>query len=171
MTMYFDRHEDEIAPLTNPLDSVEDVLSANNWTFNRMNDDELMVQVIGKTGEYRLFFIWQENLHALQFCAQYDLSISPNNLAPASAALLAMNEHLWMGHFDLPKDTKIPTYRYTGLFRGLGRGAATEAIEDMVDISLAQCERYYPVFTFLSGAETIDDQHLSLALMETVGES
>ena len=158
--------EDDI----HPLDNVEDVLHANNWTFNRMNDDELMVEVTGKSGKYRLFFIWQEDMNALQFCAQLDVEIMDNNLDIARNALSDINEGLWMGHFDLPKDTSKPSYRYTFLFRGTGHGS-TEAIEDMVDISLAQCERHYPLFGLLGSANDINDQTLSLALMDAAGES
>lgn len=171
MTTHSDSLEDDITPFSHPLDSVEDVLNANNWTFNRMNDDELIVQVMGRTGEYRLFFIWQEHLQALQFCAQYGLHVTDTNMGPARRALSSINERLWMGHLDLPSDTGTPTYRYTALFRGVGRAGAMETIEDMVDISMSQCERYFPLFSLLAGQTAINDQHLALALMETAGES
>ena len=48
----------------NPLDSLEEILVANNWVFSRMNNDELVVQVNGKNCEYRLFFIWQNDMDA-----------------------------------------------------------------------------------------------------------
>jgi len=155
----------------NPLDSVEDVLSAHNWTFDRMTDDELMVEITGKSGKYRLFFIWQEDMSALQFCAQLDLQIMENNLPSAQESLLSINESMWMGHFDLPKETGKPSYRYTSLFRGPARNNISETIEDIVDISLAQCERHYPLFTLLASANDINDQALSLAMMDTAGES
>ncbi|MEM7651395.1 MAG: YbjN domain-containing protein [Pseudomonadota bacterium] len=154
-----------------PLDNVEDVLASHNWTFNRMNDDEIIVEVTGKSGKYNLFFVWQEDMNALQFCAQLDLKIMDNNHTAAREALLSMNESLWMGHFDLPKETGKPSYRYTQLFRGGSRIAATETIEDMVDISMAQCERHFPLFTLLASANDLNDQTLSLALMDTAGES
>ena len=160
-------HEDDI----HPLDNVEDVLMAHNWNFDRMAEDELMVEVIGKSGKYRLFFIWQEDMNALQFCAQVDLDIMPNNRQAALEAIVDINENLWMGHFDLPKATKKPSYRYTCLLRGASRHNATETIEDMVDISLAQCERHYSLFTLLASANDVNDQTLSLALMDTAGES
>lgn len=154
-----------------PLDNVEDVLVSNNWDFERMADDELMVEVMGRSGKYRLFFIWQEDMNALQFCAQVDLEIMTNNRAAAIDAITDINENLWMGHFDLPQSTKKPSYRYTCLLRGNTRHNATEMIEDMVDISLAQCERHYSLFTLLASANDINDQTLSLALMDTAGES
>jgi hypothetical protein len=136
-----------------------------------MNPDELMVQVTGKTGTYRLFFLWQEDMSALQFCCQYDMIVPAANRDAATRALTDLNEGLWMGHFDIPRQTNIPSFRQTCLFRGASRGEASDHIEDLVDISLAQCERYYPMFHFLSQSGELDEQNLSLAVMETAGQS
>lgn len=167
MSESFDLIEDEV----NPLDSVEDVLMAHNWHFNRMNNDELTVQISGKSCKYRLYFVWQDDMSALQICCQFDMTIPPNNGASASAALRSMNENLWMGHFDIPADTNLPVFRYTSVFKGFSRSAMTESIQDIVDVALVQCERFQPVFQLLASANDIQDDGLSLALMETQGES
>lgn len=156
---------------SNPLDNVEEILAAHNWTFSRMNDDELMVQVAGQGCDYRLFFIWQEDMSALQFCCQYDMTVSEANLPRAGAVLMEINENLWMGHFDIPKDTHVPSFRHTCLLRALNPADSSHQIEDMVDIALAQCERYFSVFHFLCNAAIANDQTLSLALMDTSGEA
>jgi hypothetical protein len=163
--------DNRINEYLNPLDSVEEILSAHNWEFNRMNNDELMVQVIGKACEYRLFFIWQEDMSALQFCCQYDLGIHPKNTEAASRMLMRLNESLWMGHFDIPADTKIPSFRQTCLMRGMTDGGSLDYIEDLVDISMALCERYHCFFHLLSIDAPANDQMLSLALMDTTGAS
>ena len=156
---------------TNPLDNVEDVLHAHNWHFNRMADDELVVEIHGKGGAYNLFFIWQEEMQALQFCAQVDLKIMDNNIEAAQRALFGINENLWMGHFDLPQNTNKPSFRYTCLMRGANLAHANELIEDMVDIALAQCEKHLSIFALLASANDINDQTMSLAMMDTAGES
>ena len=155
----------------NPLDTVEDVLVSHNWDFNRMGDDELLVNVVGKSGQYKLFFIWQEDMQALQFCAQLDLNIRENNMDVSRKALTHINESLWMGHFDLPECNPKPSYRYTCLLRGRSHENANSMMEDLVDIALAQCEKHFPLFTLLSSANDINDDALSLALMDTEGES
>ncbi len=155
----------------NPLDHVEEVLAAHDWIFDRMTNDELMVEVAGKSGSYRLFFIWQAEMNAMQFCCQYELYIPKDKHQSAGIALMTINENLWMGHFDLPRDSGVPSFRHTCLFRGLEGVSFAEHIEDMMDISLAQCERYYPVFHLLAAANDANDASLSLALMETAGES
>lgn len=155
----------------NPLDNVEELLDNNNWLFNRLNNSELMVEVEGKHCGYRLFFIWQEDMSTLQFCCQYDLEISNDNKAAAAQAVLDINENLWMGHFDIPKDTNVPSFRHTCLLRGIRDDQANSHIEDLVDISMVQCERFYSIFHFLSENEALNDQALSLALMETSGQA
>lgn len=167
MDTQFEQIETDI----NPLDNVEDILHAHNWTFDRMTNDELIVEVTGKSTNYRLFFIWQADMNALQICVQYDLEIMGNNFEMAQKAILSINENLWMGHFDLPKSSKKPSYRYNCLLRAVARNNAAEIIEDIVDIALAQCERNAPLFTILTSANDINDQTLSLAMMETAGES
>lgn len=158
-------------PADNPLESVEDVLTTNNWVFNRVSDDELMVQVKGKSCAYRLFFIWQDDINALQLCCQYDMTITSASFERAASTLMSINENLWMGHFDIPKDTGIPTFRQTVLFRGQSASNCTDQIEDLLDISLAQCERFYTAFYLLSEVRVANDQNLALALMDTKGES
>lgn len=167
MSLNYETVKEEI----NPLDSVEDVLHAHNWNFDRMAYDELMVEVTGKSGKYKLFFIWQEDMNALQFCTQFDLEIIDNNKKPAHTALRKLNETLWMGHFDLPESNNKPSFRYTCLLRSAERQHTSDLIEDMVDIALAQCERHFPLFTLLSSANDITQETLSLAMMDTAGES
>ncbi|MGB4057632.1 MAG: YbjN domain-containing protein [Alphaproteobacteria bacterium] len=157
--------------VANPLDSVEELLLSHNWVFNRVTPDELMVEVAGKTGLYRLFFLWQQDMNAMQFCCQYDLTIPEGNRDAACRAAIHLNEGLWMGHFDIPQMSSVPTFRQTCLFRGTDKNSETEHIEDLVDISLAQCERNYPLFQFLAHADNIDEQKLTLAVMETAGQS
>lgn len=155
----------------NPLDQVEEVLHANNWTFNRVNDDELMVQVTGKFCAYNLYFIWQDDMNALQFCAQYDFCINEDKMDKAARALMTINENLWMGHFEIPADTRSPSFRHTCLYRGIQRTSRASDLEDLIDIALAQCESHYAAFYLLSHANDAHDQNMALALMETMGES
>lgn len=162
------------APIENPLDCVEDILKSNNWVFNRLSDEELVVKVTGRHCNYNLMFLWQDDMNALQFAVQYDLNINDGKLDAAARALLSLNDGLWMGHFAIPKETGAPTFRQTCLFRGMGHESVCEALEDLVDMGLSLCEDYYSVFYLLSHANdaafSVNDQNLSLALMETAGQ-
>lgn len=156
--------------VSNPLDSVEEILCANDWTFDRMTEDELTVQVSGKMGEYKLFFHWQEEYSAMVFSCQYEMDVRRDAMDAAAKTMTAINSSLWLGHFDFREGTEIPCFRHTSLFRGLTHTSGAEHIEDLVDIALAECERYYPVFDMFSRGPA-NDADLSLAMMNCAGVS
>lgn len=157
--------------VSNPLDSVEEILYANEWTFDRMTEDELTVQITGKMGEYKLMFNWQEQYSAMQFCCLYDLDIKRSAMDEAARTMTSINSSLWLGHFDFREGTEIPCFRHTTLFRGMTQTSGAEHIEDLVDIALAECERFYPVFDLLSRGGAHDPAQMQLALMPVAGES
>lgn len=158
--------------LPNPLDSVEDVLSDNNWIYSRMNNDELIVDVAGSVFSYRIFFIWQEHMNGLQIMCQYDKPVTDNNLELAAESLMQLNRSLWMGHFEINAQKKSPCFRYTCLLQDRkNREHMYNNVNDIVDICLAQCEQHQGVFQMLCADDPLDIRSLSLAMMETVGES
>ncbi len=155
----------------NPLDSVEDVLSDYNWVYSRMDDENIIVEISGKSCKYRLLFAWQEHLNALQLRCQYDITVNPNNMPIAAMALMDINEALWMGHFELSKAGLNPCFRQTSIIYEREHGKFYSHVEDLVDISLIQCERFSPVFHMLANDEPLDIEMISFAMMETAGES
>ncbi len=164
---------DPYGELSNPLDSVEDILAANEWVFNRAADDELSVQVTGRHGGvYDMQFVWQEEYGAMSLtCKMGDVTIADNQIEAAGHAMRKINANLWLGHFDFVEDERVPRFRHTCLFRGMHGASGAEHIEDLVDIALAECERFSAAFDLISRPKQADDQLLSLAMMDTTGEA
>ena len=51
----------------------------------------------------------------------------------------------------------MPVFRHAVLLRG-APGASAESLEDMVDIAITECERFFPAFQFvLWGGKTPQD--------------
>lgn len=166
-----DNNAEIFEDVSNPLDSVEDFLSGNDWVFNRPNPDELTVRINGKHGLYALTFLWQEDYSAMQFICEFDLKIPEGRAEMADRALSRINERMWLGHFDLPPETMQPRFRHTSLFRGCTQTSGAEHVEDLVDIALVECERHYNVFRTLAESMYIDGRMLSLMLTEEAGEA
>ncbi len=160
---------DPFDDVSNPLDSVEDIFFSNEWNFERETEDELSVTVTGKMGTYSMKFVWQEDFSAMQFTCSYDLCIPEARLGEAAIAASAINAKLWLGHFDIQPGTKEPCFRHTTLFRGVTGCSGAEHIEDLVDIALSECERYYSAFDLLSCTQKPKDGDLSLAMMDSAG--
>lgn len=156
--------------VTNPLDGAEDIVPMPGLSFNRANRDELFVEAAGRYGNYKMMFMWDEIMGALQFCCEYGLQISDANKPLASETVLNINSNLWLGHFDLPPETLSPTFRYTQLFRGM-QASGADHVQDLIKIAIDECDRNYPVFVALSQNGQADADDLSLAMMPVQGRS
>jgi hypothetical protein len=154
----------------NPLDLVEQVISANDWAFDRRSDSDMAAEAPGKWGDYGLYFCWSHEISVMHFSCAFDLK-SPAKRRTALYELLAKaNEKLWIGHFGMDEDTGMPIYRHSILLRGTPQ-ASSESIEDLVDIALTECERFFPAFQFVLWGGKAPDEALESAMLECVGEA
>ena len=95
----------------------------------------------------------------------------PANKREAIYALLALaNEKLWLGHFDLWSDENLPVFRHALLLRE-GISVSGELMEDLVDIAVTECERFYPAFQFVIWGGKPPLEALTAAMLETEGEA
>ena len=154
----------------NPLDVIEQIVAANEWAFDRRSDGEMAAEAPGKWCDYGLFFSWSPEISAMHFSCAFDLKV-PASRRDRLYELLAMaNEKLWIGHFGLESEEGVPVFRHSVLLRG-APGASAESLEDMVDIALTECERFFPAFQFvLWGGKTPGDA-LAAAMLDCVGEA
>ena len=153
-----------------PFDGVEDLLNAQNLSFQRLTDDELFIEYRGRFGLYRMIFVWNDELGALQFCSQLDVQVTDANTDKALAIVAEINTNSWIGHFDLPHDNNIPTYRHTQLLRHDNTEYALNYITDMMDIAVAQCDKHYATFMTLAGNDSVQHDDLFFAMMPTAGQ-
>ena len=160
--------EEEAA--ANPLDLVEQFVSANDWPFDRRSDEEMAVEVPGKWCDYSLYFAWREDIGALHFTCAFDMKVQTAKKPPVYELLAIINERMWLGHFGLWAEEAVPMFRHSILLRGLG-GASMEQIEDLVDIALSECERFYPAFQFVIWGGKSAQDAIAAALLDTVGEA
>ncbi|MCH8198356.1 MAG: YbjN domain-containing protein, partial [Proteobacteria bacterium] len=102
----------------NPIDVIEEIVSSNDWDFDRAGDNELAVEVAGQWCNYRLYFSWRDDYHALHFSCAFDMRVPESRLAPVHQLLALVNEKMWIGHFDLWSDDGLPMFRHAVLLRG-----------------------------------------------------
>ena len=61
-------------------------------------------------------------------------------------------------------------FRHAVLFRD-GARASNELIEDLIDIAMVECERFYPAFQFVIWGGKDPAEAMMAALLETEGEA
>lgn len=153
----------------NPLDIVEQFVSANDWPFDRRSDEEMAVEAPGKWCDYSLFFSWREEIGALHFTCAFDMKVPCGKRGRIYELLAQLNERLWLGHFGLWSDEGAPMFRHTALLQD--GAASAEQIEDLVDIAISECERYYPAFQFVIWGGNTAEEAVAAAMLDTVGEA
>ena len=161
----------EPMPLSgNPIDLVEEIAVANDWAHDRAGDEELVVEIAGRWCDYRLYFVWQEEIGALHFSCAIDMKVTQGRRGAVYELLALANEKLWLGHFDVSAEDRVPVFRHALLLRGVAMASA-EQVEDLIVIALAECERFYPAFQLVLSSGESAAQAITAAMTDPVGEA
>ena len=159
-----------VEALSNPLDTLEELVSANDWTFDRHSECELMVQVGGRCCDYHMYIVWDRNMNAMFVSCRLDQRIPETKRGEIFELLASVNEDLWLGHFDFVREDGTTMYRHAIPMRGT-TGLSAEQLEDLVDVAIQECERFYPALQLVVwGGRSVADA-MMVARMDTVGEA
>lgn len=155
----------------NPIDTVEDVLTPDDSLhLTRPSSRELLVVTPGQWASYRLHCYWQTELQALHTAAMMDLPVSAEQRCKIMELMCLINARLWIGHFEFSDEESMPVFRHGLLLRGQDR-VAREQVEDMMEVAIGECDRFYPAFQLVLLADHDPGQALEAAMIETVGEA
>ena len=154
----------------NPIDVVEDVIHSKKWTFSRADEYELVAEIDSQWCQYRLYFTWSEAIKAICFTITFDLKFPKNKTKQVHELLALINEKLWIGHFDITAINGIPAYRHTVLSLPENE-MLHHQLEDLVDMAIYECEKYYPAFQLVLFEDSEPSKALSLSTFDTIGRA
>ena len=157
-------------PSNNPLDLAEQLIIDRDWLCDRPVDEELVAEVQGAWCNFRIWFAWQPDLNALMFTCAYDMKIAPHARPKIHPLLAAINERMWLGHFDIGAEDGVVMFRHGLLLRG-SKQVPSEQFEDLIDIAISECNRFYPAFQSVLWGGLGIEEALAVALLDTVGEA
>jgi len=156
--------------ILNPIDIVEEVIHGKKWSFSRSDDHELVADIASKWCQYRLYFTWSEQIKAISFTVTFDIRFPQSKYRSAHELLALINEKLWIGHFDITKKNGIPAYRHTVL--SLPENEMLQhQLEDLIDIAIYECEKYYPAFQLVLFDDSLPSRALSVSTFHTIGSA
>jgi len=153
-----------------PLSVVEEIASSNDWSFERSGEDELTILSRGQWTDYQLSFTWMPGIDALHLACAFDMKIPEARRAEAQRLIAAINEQLWIGHFDIWTATGSVMYRQALILPG-GLIASPAQCEMMLESALHACERYYPALQFVVWAGKSASDAMTAAMFDTEGEA
>ena len=155
--------------VTNPIDLIERLAAAHDWTCDRTNDDELTLVIAGTWTDYHVSLNWRSDLETLHIACAFDAKIPENRLNEVYRLVAQINEQLWLGHFDVWLHEGLIMYRHGLMLNGT---VATEAqCEQLFKIALEACERYFQAFQFVVWAGKESREALASSMFETEGRA
>ncbi len=154
----------------NPLAVVEDIAANHNWSFERSGEDEVTIVSKGDWTDYQLSFTWMTEIEALHLACAFDMKIPAARRAEVQRLIAAINEQLWIGHFDLWTHTGMIMHRQA-LVLPDRITASTAQCESMLVGAIHACERYYPAFQFVVWAGKSATEAMTAAMFDTEGEA
>jgi hypothetical protein len=156
--------------LSNPVDVIEQIAALNDWAFERSGDDELTIAVGGHWCDYHISFSWMEEREAVHLACSFDLKVPEARKLEVMRLLSAVNEQMWIGHFDLWSQEGVIMFRQALLLSG-GADPNNAQVERLLVTAIEACERYYQAFQFVVWAGKSAAEALETVLFETAGEA
>jgi hypothetical protein len=156
--------------LSNPVDVIEQIAALNDWAFERSGDDELTIAVGGHWCDYHISFSWMEEREAVHLACSFDLKVPEARKIEVMRLLSAVNEQMWIGHFDLWSQEGVIMFRQALLLSG-GADPNNAQVERLLVTAIEACERYYQAFQFVVWAGKSAAEALETVLFETAGEA
>lgn len=153
----------------NPIDEIERIASGRDWIFDRPTDLEMAAEIPGQWGDYGLYVTWSEELRAVHVSCALDLRVPDGRQGDVQVLLSLLNERLWLGHFALWRDEGLPMFRQTVQVGRLG--IDREILEGLVEVAVAECERFYPAFQFVIWGGMAADEAVAAAMLDVAGEA
>ena len=154
----------------NPLDLMEEVASGYDCRIDRSGPQDLALGMEGHWCSYRVFLTWHPDVRALLYACAFELRVPPERNADVAELLALVNERLIIGHFDLWLGDGLVVYRHALMLRGIS-SASVEQLEDLIDISHNECERFYPAFHLVVWGGNNAAEAVEAAMLEPCGEA
>jgi hypothetical protein len=109
-------------------------------------------------------------IEALHLACAFDMKIPSQRRSEVQRLIAAINEQLWIGHFDIWIHTGMIMYRQALVLPGGVTASATQC-QAMLAGAIHACERYYPALQFVVWAGKSAPEAMSAAMFDTVGEA
>ena len=153
-----------------PLDVVEQVISAEEFSYERTGDGEVHFTAPGERLSHQMWFAWSDTIETLHICVGLETRVPTRDRARACDLVALLNERLWLGHFDIWSEDGAIVYRNAIALPG---GAQPEPgqIAALIAAAVDAGERFYPAYNYMVWAGKTAAEAVSAAMFETAGEA
>jgi hypothetical protein len=153
-----------------PIDLIERVAHANDWTFQRAGEDEVAIGITGQWTEYDIAFSWLADHEALHLSCAWEVTALDSRFNELIRLLALINERLLMGHFDYWRNEGVVMFRQSLILTG-GLEPTDKQIEALLTSATKTCETYYQAFQYIIWSGIPAGMALENVMFETQGSA
>ena len=156
--------------LDHPIAIIQGLVEANDWQIHHQSNDEMAIEISGYWSNYYVSIKWHDDHSSVHISALLDIFVIEQQKTEMMELISRLNERTWLGHFVLTQEDGCLLFRHTTPMRGAG-GATQEQIIDLIEATVAECEKYYPALFQLSIGSVSANSATETVLMETAGHA
>lgn len=151
-----------------PIDIVETLAEHHAWDFDRVADDQIAMAIEGRWRTYSITLAWSSHDEVLRLVCSFEMEPPANRMPQLFEVLNLANDKCWAGAFTHWNAQKMMVYRY-GLVLTGGEVAGAAQIDDLVQIAVANCERFYPAFQLVCWGDEAPQSAMRVAMDAAFG--
>jgi hypothetical protein len=154
-----------------PVELVEAVMSSDDrFLVERTDDGDLQFHFQGLDPDIFGHVAWRQELPAMLFTVALADKAPQERLHDAQRLAAIINEHLWLGHFDVWSEDGAIVFRHA--IPMIGRAELCEGeVHAMMAATLDAAERFAPAFNWMIVAGRTPEEASELALFDVAGEA
>ena len=151
-----------------PIDIVEILAKNNDWDFDRLDEDQIQMEIEANWRIYGLDLSWNSFEESLRLACSFELSVPKDKITKLVKLLNLVNIKCWTGSFVFSEESTLMIFKY-GL--NLTGGSFTSALQinSILETSILACETYYPAFQLVCWGDETPSEALAVAFDKSYG--
>ncbi len=158
----------------NPLDSVEDLLIANDWVYKRLTNEELTLDINGRACDYSLNFTWNETASVIKIFCEIEDTIPDGKMGEAILIANELSQNMNIGYFVVDHHKSKIIHQYSMIANDdddkiIDRGYLANVVEAL----LKDCEENFTLIKYFLNKDiaSTDKKSMSLLIMPSEGHA
>ncbi|MCY3878914.1 MAG: YbjN domain-containing protein [Rhodobacteraceae bacterium] len=151
-----------------PVDLAERVAEDMGWRHSRHCDDELLIRFEGAWRQYTILFNWHQTMELFTVGVGFDMKLRGRDTKALLEVINLAGQRCPMGAFVLHADSDAIVFHCGQSLAG-GSQLSAGQIRHMVEVSISQCENYYPALQIAASEGAQAEAAIEAAILEPVG--
>ena len=162
--------QSDITAYEHPIELVEHLIAQNCWEYDRISQDEIVIQIDGACANYEITFCWLPKPEVLHVICTFDNYVLPSRHQEMRRLIAMINSKVLLGNFDFWANSHVIVFRQTLPLAG-GLQPSISQIEFLISTVIETCDSNNNSCRLIEMSGLPDEEALKCCLFETKGSA